>query len=369
MSDLFIGEILVSFLLVPVLLRPFVRVLQQVEGLSALPAVALLLCACVVAGLGLSISFLPLFVCTILICVAESARFARFCRRLPTDWYPPASLVLHAALLVMFVLVIGVSVAFAPEGAYIPEGNIEAREESRSFSSGARARMRVLVPAEKRIGAPVVVLVSDPSGDLHGRETAAWVLATEGYTVVSGRFTSLYDYRHPALALPHARSFLARAGAILGGHPLLTDEDETREAKRREIGRLVGFVKAEFPSGTPLYAVADGSGGAALASFITATPDVFDGVAVTQRPVDPVPAGFLLLDPESGTMPENSGDFRFVAFAGRDESLLHLGEIAADDPLAARLLGGQRDSGRRSGERLARRVATWLAARRSHDGA
>lgn len=368
MSDLFIGEILVAVLLAPVLLRPFVRVLQQVEGLSVLPVVALLLCACVIAGLGLSISFLPLFACTVLVCVAESARFARFCRRLPTDWYPPASLVLHAVLLVMFALVIGVSVAFAPEGAYIPNGNIEVREESRSFSSGARARVRALVPAERRIGAPIVVLVSDLSGDLRGRETAAWILATEGYTVVSGRFASLYDYKHPALAVPHVRSFLARAGTIFGGSPLLTDEAEVREAKRREIGRLVGFVKAEFPAEAPLYAVADGSGAAALASFIAATPDAFDGVIVTQRPIDPVPSGFLVLDPEMGTMPENAGDFRGVSFVGREESLLHLGEIAADDPLAARLLGGERDAGRRGAERFARRVATWLAARRNHDG-
>ena len=56
MSDLFIGEILVLLLLVPVLLRPFSRRFQRIDGIPLLPLVAIILCALIIAGSGFSIS-------------------------------------------------------------------------------------------------------------------------------------------------------------------------------------------------------------------------------------------------------------------------------------------------------------------------
>ena len=104
MSDLFIGEILVSLLLIPVLLRPFSRRLQRVGGIPLLPPIAFILCALIVMGSGFRISFLPIFLVTTLAFVFGMIRLARLFLGLPTDWYKPLSVVWHSFLLAFFAV-------------------------------------------------------------------------------------------------------------------------------------------------------------------------------------------------------------------------------------------------------------------------
>ena len=115
MSDLFIGEILVSLLLLSVLLRPFSRRLQRVGGIPLLPPIAFILCTLIVLGSGFRISFLPIFLVTVLAFVFGLIRLARLFLGLPTDWYKPLSVVWHSFLLAFFAGAVVLAFAFAPE--------------------------------------------------------------------------------------------------------------------------------------------------------------------------------------------------------------------------------------------------------------
>ena len=87
MSDFFIGELLVLLLLVPVLLRPFLRSLQSIRGIVFLPPVALFVCFLIIAGSGFPVSFLPVVFVSVVAFLGGLARMVRALRGLATDWY------------------------------------------------------------------------------------------------------------------------------------------------------------------------------------------------------------------------------------------------------------------------------------------
>lgn len=386
MSDLFIGEILVLFLLLPVLVRPFSRRLQRLHGLPLLPLLALLLCAAIVAGMGLRLTFLPILILSAIVFIFGLIRLFRLFRGLPTDWYPPMSIAWNSFLAALFVGTVALTFIFAPESGYMADVRVErtmtTRPEGRGMyghyavwnsSLGSAAGASATIAAK-----PVLLLLGDVSSAIGGRSTGALVLAEAGYTVIAANFSGPGDYRNPLVVHPSVRQYATLSGRVFAGKPYLTDFEEVAAAQERELKRLIVYARELCGDAVPLYALAEGSAAPSLFNFVKSSPEALSGAvaimnasnAASLPPVSggaALPGGYAVLDGIDGMMPALAGNFRVLVISGADKGLYGFGEIASDDVLAAALLGGARDVQRKNAELMARRIASWLSDRRTYD--
>lgn len=382
MSDLFLGATLSLVLLVPVLLRPFLRRLQRVEGITVLPLVSLATCALVCAGSGFSVTLLPVVFYCLLAFISTSARLVRHAMGLPTDWYSPWSTVWHVILILGFAATAYCSWAFRGELAWLPSAPLSETTRAVRVSTDVTARVTAYEPATA--AAPATASnhanATDPAnnrgvvllfgnGVSPGRPTAARMLASGGRTVVSARFRSPRDFGNPLVSLPAVRNACVLLGEALSGVPFLTDDAELAAARSADIGRLVRLASAEYGP-VPLFAVAEGDYVPVLSSWMSANPGKLAG-AVFILPESAVAGRTANRDnPEltvraSGMMPPEAGSYPVVVLAGEDRFGFGYGELCADDFLAAALLvpAAARDEGRKYAELAARRIGTYLSMR------
>lgn len=382
MSDLFIGEILVSLLLLSVLLRPFSRRLQRVGGIPLLPPIAFILCTLIVLGSGFRISFLPIFLVTVLAFVFGLIRLARLFLGLPTDWYKPLSVVWHSFLLAFFAGAVVLAFAFAPE-----TGTASSRTVGRSMSTeteapGLTARYCVWKTAPSAtLGSsekPVIIMLGDIGSGSRGRTSTVLEIAGAGYVVLGADFSGLREYRNPLMGSPSTRQCMALTGEVLAGRPLLTDSAEVAANQENELALLVRRARANYGPTTPIYALAEGSAVDALFSYLRKYPKTFAGaVAIVnskERPTlpplsgaDSLPGGYAVLEGVDAMMPASASAFPVLVISGVDRGLYGLGELSSDDVLAAQLLGSPRDVGRKAVVLTGRRIVSWLSDRRTHD--
>lgn len=372
MSDLFLGAILSLVLLVPVLLRPFLKSLQRVEGIPVLPFVSLATCALVCAGSGFSVTILPVVFYCLVAFVTTSARLVRRSMGLPTDWFSPWSTAWHAILIVGFVATAYVSWVYRPELSWLPTSALSEKSRIVRVSPGVTAKVTVYGPAAAADGAsvrgesPKVVLFVG-NGVSPGRRTAERMIASGGWTVVEARFRAPGDYRNPLLSVSSIRDACVLLGEGLSGHAFLTDDGELASARYADLGRLVRFASGEFGN-VPLYVVAEGPCVPAVSSWMAAKPGAFAGVVfvlpdgnAAQRAANPEYPELSLN--VSGMMPQEAGSYPVIVLSGEARLGFGHGELCADDVLAARLFGAERDEGRKTAELTARRLATCLAMR------
>lgn len=372
MSDLFIGEILVLFLLLPVLIRPFLRRLQRVEGIPLLPFLAFLLCLAIIAGMGLRITFLPLFAFTVLVFVSGLIRLFRLFRHLPTDWYSPVSVAYNSFLLVVFVGVFFTSFLFAPETGYISKGRVQRTLVLQTDSPYVRARYRVWSPEKSPNANPTVLFLGDISSSADGRNTTALLLAESGYTVIAADYTCRRDYANLLLFVPSLRQFSVQFGKIFSKCPKLTTDEEIFAAQSAELSRMIAYARKTRGDSVPLFGIAEGSGCSALLACISSNPGTFNGGVCIVSPgkTSGLPAitdGLVVLDSADKMMPANAGSSKVLELTGKEPALYGSGEISCDDVLAAVLLGGTRDADRKNAELTGRRIVTWFSLRRAYD--
>jgi len=366
MSDLFIGEILVLVLLLPVLFRPFFRRLQRIEGIPFLPLLSLIFCILVIAGAGLRISLLPVFAFSLLMFLFGLPRLFCLLRKLPTDWYSPASIVLNCFLMLVMVCSIWFSCRYIPEMPYIPASAVTVTSVMRDVAPGARARFTIWEPGATA-GRKVVLLAGNSYTPF--RKTTALILAESGWTVIGGDFYSYRDYTNKLLSIPIVQRFLALSGLIVSGSPFLSDSNETYQVLFTNASRLVHFAQQEYGEFVPLYAVAEGNGCKPLLEFMKASPDALAGLVCVLSASDatslPVNASLPVVVSEAGgMMPSAAGSYPVFSLTGDASFLYGLGELCADDVLAADLLGSSRDVGRKQSELTGRKITTWLSMRR-----
>jgi hypothetical protein len=382
MSDLFIGEILVLLLLIPVLLRPFSRRLQRVGGIPLLPPIAFILCALIIMGSGFRISFLPIFLVTILAFVFGLIRLARLFLGLPTDWYKPLSVVWHAFLLALFAGAVVLVFVFAPETGAVSAPAVGRSTSVETESPGLKARYSVWKTApgatQGPAGKPVMIVLGDIGSGSRGRTSTALEIAGSGYVVLGADFSGIREYRNPLMGSPSARQCMALTGEVLAGRPFLTDSAEVAANQENELSLLVRYARANYGPSTPIYALAEGSAVDALFSYLRKYPKTFAGaVAIvnskedsTLPPLsgaDSLPGGYAVLEGIDAMMPASASAFPVLVISGPDRGLYGLGELSSDDVLAARLLGSSRDAGRKAAVLTGRRIVSWLSDRRGHD--
>jgi len=366
MSDLFIGEILVLVLLLPVLFRPFFRRLQRIEGIPFLPLLSLFFCILLTAGAGLRLSLLPVFTFSFLMFLFGIPRLFCLLRKLPTDWYSPVSIVFSCLLMVVLVCSIWVSFRYIPEMPYIPASAVTVSSVTKAVAPGVNARFMIWEPGASS-GRKVVLLAGNSYSPF--RKTTALILAESGWTVIGGDFYGYRDYTNKFMSFPIVQRFLALSGLIVSGSPFLTNSNETNQVLFTNASRLLLFAQQTYGEYVPIYAVAEGNSCKPLLELMMASPDALAGLACILSAPDaaslPAKPSFPVVVSETGgMMPSAAGSYPVFSLTGDSSFLYGLGELCADDVLAAELLGSSRDKGRKQAELTGRKITTWLSMRR-----
>lgn len=370
MSDFFIGELLVLVLLLPVVLRPFVPSLQKIRGILFLPVIALVVCVLIMAGIGFPVSFTPVFFATCFLAVNGLPRMIRALRGLAADWYSLSSRIVLGLFLPVFLGVVFASFFFAPESSYMAEGIFQTTEHSERIAAAVRANRTRWAPPDARRDTGSVIFFGDISAGSLSRATLASVLAENGYTVFADEYRSFYSWKNPLLSWPVSRFAAARFGNILAGRPLCTDEEEIHRIQRANIARTMASLAPRLPD-APVFLVAEGSAVIPAAEYVRATGLREQGLVclVSPKTLDRVTraldrSGFedayIVVASETRMVPRASAYLPVLVLSGEEGTMLGYGELDADDILAARLLGGSRDAGRKRAERLSRRITDWF---------
>lgn len=382
MSDLFIGEILVLLLLLPVLFRPFSRRLQRVGGIPLLPPIAFILCALIIMGSGFRVSFLPVLFVATLAFFFGLIRLARLVLGLPTDWYKPLSVVWHSFLLAFFAFAAVLSFAFAPESGMASSRAVGRAVLTETEGPGLKARYSVWKTAATAspgsVGKPVILVLGDLGSGSRGRTSTVLEIAGAGYVVLGADFSGIREYCNPLMGSPVTRQCMALTGEVFAGRPFLTNSVEVTANQENELALLVRHARANYGPSTPIYAFAEGSAVDALFGYLRKYPQTFAGaVAIVnskERPAlpplsgsDSLPGGYAVLEGVDAMMPASASALPVLVISGTDRGLYGHGELASDDVLAARLLGSSRDSGRKVAVLTGRRIVSWLSDRRAHD--
>ena len=364
MADLFIGEILVLFLLLPVALRPFSRRLQRIGGLALFPLLSFLLCVAIIAAVGLRLSFVPVLVLALIALFSGSGRLFRLFRGLPTDWYSPSLIVAYAFFAMLFAGTSVLTFITAPETAYISRQAVSRTVETRHISPGTNARVITWAPANGVSPKGTVVFLGDVSSRADARSTLCAALSESGYRAVAADVSSVSDYRNFALRSPFLRSWIALVSRVFPGIPFPAPQAEVLGAQSKDLALLIDIAR-DGGAGLPLFAVGEGSGCAALLRDMRGNPALFEGAALIVGKEGPelakeLPGGAAMIDESTGMMPSDSGLYPFCVVTGDDPAYFGLGELSSDDVLATMLLGSRRDAGRKRAEIVARRVSSWI---------
>lgn len=370
MSDFFVGELLVLVLLLPVVLRPFVSSLQAIRGIVFLPVVALVICMLILAGIGFPVSFTPVVLAVCFLVVNGLPRMIRAFRGLATDWYSLSSRIVLALFLPVYLGVVIMSFLFAPESPYMTGDSVRVTTHRERIATAVHARRTSWAQTATAPVSGSVVLFGDVSGDASGRTTLAGILAENGYTVFTDEYRSFYSWGNPLLSWPVFRYAAARFGYVLTGHPLLTDKEEIHRIQRANVARTMASLFPLLPEG-PVYLVAEGSAVEPVSEYVRATGNRIQGLVCLVSPdvLEDVSGAldrsgfeglYTVVASEKTMAPRASASLPVLVLSGETGTMLGRGELDADDILAAALLGGSRDTGRKRAERLSRRINDWF---------
>lgn len=386
MTDVFASEILSLIILVPVIFRPFSRRLQRMDGIPLLSAVSFLLIVFSTVAFGLPFSLLPAFLCSFTFFMASAPRLARLAFSLPTDWYGLPSRVLYTVLSLVWVAAFASSIIFSGEPPLVPGENVSHRKESVRVGPGERGSFLEWAPigASARLPRGLVLFIGDIASGPDGRQTAAYTLAKEGFAVMSVDLRLPFARGTAGIALPQARRFFALMGRILSGSEFVLTENLRSSVHRSEFHRLLGEAERRYPSA---FSAASDTASPTLPLFVllegSSVSSVLDAVSLGRLPTTGIaclvsgeesgtdvtrisrrdPPWFVARVREADSMPNGVEGVDILLVTSAADGLFGFGEVACDDVLAARLLGGTRDAGRIRAERVGRRIASWCILR------
>ena len=173
------------------------------------------------------------------------------------------------------------------------------------------------------------------------------------------------------MAWPAVRFLAVRLGEIVSGRALATDDEELYRLTRLAVARTMSAVRTEVRD-APLFIVAEGNACVPVAEYLHATGFGVQGFVclVQLEAVSPLSlaldgSGFegqyTVVASETSMIPRFSAHLPVLVLSGEPGTMIGRGELDADDVLAALLLGGTRDTGRKRAERLARRIGGWFS--------
>ena len=268
MSDLFVGEILILLLLIPVLLRPFIKRLQVISGIAILPLLSLVLSVGVIAAGGFRFSLFPVFLCVLLVFILNFVRMAHLFTGLPSDLYSVSSIIAYVFLILIYVGTVWSAITFAPEQNRISQNEITQTFYTQNFSQGSRVRFSVweLVKKEPCPRKGLVIILSDSATGSGSRNSTASVLAEEGYTVVEGNSISTHDYINPLFLYPGIRKPLFLFARLFPNFEILPQKKEITVVQDKLLERLISWTREMYGETLALYVIAEGDSIPSVAS-------------------------------------------------------------------------------------------------------
>ena len=394
MSDFFIGQLLVFACLLPVLLRPFIRSLRELQGIPLLSIVAALLCAGTAAS-GFRILFFPLFIFAVVALGFQAPALVSLARNAQADTLERGPVAFSAAALAILAALLAACAYFQPEFSYSPQNDIRKTTERPALSAGFSYRFNVFELEEdgspdledgapavsvKRPRAAILYFPSFPAGRT-GRDTLLAMAADRGFDAISAHWSGkqLYssssmnpeafrDLRQVAYAFGQSfqpegaeAPYITRFARAQGGVMQTVILDAARFAQRRLAEKGAG-------NDTRLFAVAEGYACSSLAAVAASHPELFAGAAYLLSEDGAMNLSVSGSESYSlrgldAPLPNSAGEFAQLVVTDARPGALGLCEMPADDPALAALLRIDRDSGRRMARLAAERVLYWIEAR------
>ena len=393
MSDFFIGQLLVFAALLPVLLRPCIRPLRELEGIPLLAPIAAAVCAGTAAS-GLRILFFPLFLFALIVFASQIPGIVLLAKDIQRDAEERAPVAPSAVALAILALLLAACAWFQPEFSYSPQNDIKETTERATLSAGFAYRFNVFEMEEdgnpsdapaisqewKR--AAILYFSSFPAGK-SGRDTLLAMAADRGFDAIAVHWSgqqlysaatmnpeALRDLRQVAYALGQSfqpegteAQYVTRFARAQGGIMQTVILDAARFARQRLAQKGAG-------SNPRLFAVAEGYACTSLAAVVASQPDLFAGAVFLLSEDDAMNLSLSLNAAESYSLrgldsliPNSAMDFPQLVITDGRAGALGFAEMPADDPALAALLRIERDSGRRLARLAAERVLYWIEAR------
>jgi hypothetical protein len=312
MRELILLELLIGFLLLLPLLRPFIKGLRLQEGLIWLPALALLVCIGIAPAYGFRPECLPLFGYALAVNIQKGRALMLNRKRIYAALYDESLASLLVSLLFLS-LGLGAALWFAPsaETALASDGVRSARliDGARNYTLAVRVYE---APEPER---PVILMAPPALGSAPAVDRLCVRLRENGFTVVS---YSRLGFDMPAVLengkrrAPALGTIMGTVGAFLSG---TAREKPNQRGKEMEAGRRgdILFLLEALDNGSlglarpsAVIAAAYDAGGSALIllasdpGFSAAHPAV-KGIIAVESPL------WSLYEAEPKAAPEKSG--------------------------------------------------------------
>ncbi len=338
MSDIFISELLVAALLLPVLIRPFFQHLQRVYALAILPFIAFFVCIFVLIGQGIFLSFALLTVLTIIVCCSELGRVTALFQQMRNDFYGTGSTIVRIVLLCLFGAYLFFLFKFMPVPPYKITGELTVTPLfcDSKIETPIQARLISSESAKTAGHNEVLVILAAPSFGSNGLGTLARVIADKGYSVIE-------------LTQQSGTGFIPRFELYKKLIPLI-GKKQGRYLKKvsDESDNAAGFITVlkniteKYGKTKQLFVYTDGMYTDVISEYALNHPDIFSGVFFNfseEEPLPPTPVGWAATG-TTGILKTDAERFApFYFFVQPYQNLTGFASLAADDPFTRLLLG------------------------------
>ncbi|MGP1594674.1 MAG: hypothetical protein ACTTH8_05455 [Treponema sp.] len=364
MSDFLLSELLVLSLLLPVLLRPFVKPLKKGQALPILPFISIFVCICILFGQGIILSFCVLCCFAVIVACSEIMRAAAFFHGVFNDFYAVPAAVLRGFLLCLFCAAGWLVVYCSPEAPFIPEKPIVEQAIRLPQESGNPVEACLLIPANAAASKTLVV-VAAAFPFSHTAGSIARIFADAGYSVLE--ITRLYK----SPVVPRFNVYRSVVPLMLPpqqGHRVIPKETGTETAAFFDDFLLKAVD--QYGQHKQVFLYTEGIFSDLAMQFCINNPGVFNGAFFNVSEEEPLPLmndtrAVCTYSQEGGMPPAPKADtyqpFYFYIHPHRD--LAGFGSLRADDILAALLLGSGRDLALQDQKATAEHVIQWLQSR------
>ena len=399
MTDLLLSELLALLLLLPVLLRPFSKGLKKGAALPILPFLSLFVCICIAVGQGIVLFLFILSLFALIVCVSETIRLVAFFQGMLNDFYGIASIILRAALLILFCGMMYLAFRFAPEASVktvypLTVRNAErteaAPQPSRAAASDTAATEQAPVIAPASQVNPIESVLIERQG---GADKKALVIVAEAFPA-SGRpgalASLLADTGYTVLEITQLKAQRSIPRTALYGKLLrLISKKEQRFLAKETDPQTAAFFSeflkqaiSRYGRNKRLFLYAEGVYTDLAAQFCAEHPGTFTGVFFRlseEEPLPQIPEGWANIIREEAEQPVSGADpaggaaalasgsnaaelstptappesaieaapLPFCCFIQPYSELAGFGSLRAEDILAAELLGSGRSIGRK----------------------
>lgn len=306
MTDLLLSELLALLLLLPVLLRPFSKGLKKGAALPILPFLSLFVCICIVVGQGIVLFLFILSLFALIVCISETIRLVAFFQGMLNDFYGIASIILRAALLLLFCGMMYLAFRFAPEASVRTVSPLTIRnaerteaapQPSRAATSDTAATEQAPVIAPASQVNPIESVLIERQG---GADKKALVIVAEAFPA-SGRpgalASLLADTGYTVLEITQLKAQRSIPRTALYGKLLrLIGKKEQRFLAKETDPQTAAFFSeflkqaiSRYGRNKRLFLYAEGVYTDLAAQFCAEHPGTFTGVFFRLSEEEPLP--------------------------------------------------------------------------------